>query len=70
MKNLFKVIVAVVLLLVISCTSRSGKDKKYIEDTVIHEADSPILKDNSMVPGPDTTDRNLDDPNSKQPDRK
>lgn len=52
----------------VSCSSRSGNETKYIEDTVVHEADSPIIKDQSMVPGPDTTDRNLDNPHSKQPD--
>lgn len=68
MKSAFKIIAASVLVLAMSCTSGSDKDKKYIEDTLVHKAGSPIIKDRSMVPGPDTTDRNLDDPNTKKPD--
>ncbi len=68
MKSTFKIIAASVFVLAMSCTPGSNKDKKYIEDTVVHKAGSPIIKDRSMVPGTDTTDRNLDDPHSKKPD--
>lgn len=60
---------AFVVVALASCTSNSNPDKKYIEDTVVHEADSPIIPDRSMVPEPDTTDRNLSNPHSKEPVR-